>query len=874
MNRHVDEIAARLSLRQPQRRSLEILAEITDRLPLDKGRDLTAALQAARDVFPDFSGFDSRAFPSFCFALATGVGKTRLMGAFVAYLHRAHDVRNFLILAPGLTVYEKLITDFTPGTAKYVLKGIHEFAVLPPMLVTGGNFEGLIEGGNSLFPVRINIFNIDKLAGARLQDFREELGESYFEVLSRQRDLVLFMDESHRYRAVVGTRTLNELGPVIGVELTATPFVETKRGSPLPFGNIIYHYSLAQAIEDSFVKTPAVVTRANFDPSGMSAPELEKLKLEDGIALHEEVRTELETYALQTGKPRVKPIMLVIARDTAHAAALKSFIESASYRDGAYAGKVIQVDSSVKEEETVKKLLNIQRTSEPTEIVVHVNMLKEGWDVSNLYTIVPLRPAQARILLEQSLGRGLRLPYGIRTGVAAIDRLSIVAHDRFQELLDEARSGTRLRLDRRILDDAGLQKPTVTIVSAPNFAHRLGLVDGNQTPSQTGLSEESAGFEISSMRPFVEEAMQALSRLENNTLAHSKIEQPEIRQHVVSEVRARFGNETSEGHIDRGVNRILDIVLEETIAIPRIAMRPSVYGKSGFHDFMLDLTEMRYDDPGDELWLADLATGNVGRRRALGDAISRPALEDHIIDGLVDYDDLSYDDHADLLRSISDQVVAYLSKDRDEHAVRRILRFHQRDIAACIHRQLDKHLWRGGENMPEAFVIGSRLLLKQSAFTVPADRQPLDFRQPVADKQDIASYIFNGFKRCLYPLQKFHSDPERLMAVILDRDTLKWCKPVLGQIGLTYRANGKHAEYLPDFIAETEHSLLVIEVKAANRLTDDDVLAKRDSALVWCQLASDHAAARCGKPWRYAIIPHDAIAENMRLERLIDKFGL
>jgi len=144
MNRHVDEIAARLSLRQPQRRSLEILAEITDRLPLDKGMDLTTALEAARDAFPDFSGFDSRDFPSFCFALATGVGKTRLMGAFVAYLHRVHGVRNFLILAPGLTVYEKLITDFTPGTAKYVLKGIHEFAVLPPMLVTGEILKGLL----------------------------------------------------------------------------------------------------------------------------------------------------------------------------------------------------------------------------------------------------------------------------------------------------------------------------------------------------------------------------------------------------------------------------------------------------------------------------------------------------------------------------------------------------------------------------------------------------------------------------------------------------------------------------------------------------------------------------------------------------------
>src|ERR1700738_3437521 len=68
-------------------------------------------------------------------------------------------------------------------------------------------------------------------------------------------------------------------------------------------------------------------------------------------------------------------------------------------------------------QETIEKLLKVENTDEPTEIVIHVNMLKEGWDVTNLYTIVPLRAANARTLIEQSIGRGLRLPYGKRTGV-------------------------------------------------------------------------------------------------------------------------------------------------------------------------------------------------------------------------------------------------------------------------------------------------------------------------------------------------------------------------------------------------------------------------------------------------------------------------
>jgi type III restriction enzyme len=80
-------------------------------------------------------------------------------------------------------------------------------------------------------------------------------------------------------------------------------------------------------------------------------------------------------------------------------------------------------------------------------------MLKEGWDVTNLYTIVPLRAANARTLIEQSIGRGLRLPYGKRTGVNTVDRLNIIAHDKFQEIVDEAkRPDSAIRLQQVILE--------------------------------------------------------------------------------------------------------------------------------------------------------------------------------------------------------------------------------------------------------------------------------------------------------------------------------------------------------------------------------------------------------------------------------------
>ena len=131
-------------------------------------------------------------------------------------------------------------------------------------------------------------------------------------------------------------------------------------------------------------------------------------------------------------------------------------IQSDAFFEGRYKDKVIQVDSSrtgAEEEEMIERLLKVEHTDEPTEIVIHVNMLKEGWDVTNLYTIVPLRAANARILIEQSIGRGLRLPYGKRTGVTAVDRLNIVAHDKFQEIIDEAnRPDSPIRMQAVVLD--------------------------------------------------------------------------------------------------------------------------------------------------------------------------------------------------------------------------------------------------------------------------------------------------------------------------------------------------------------------------------------------------------------------------------------
>jgi type III restriction enzyme len=897
MNRHVNAIAGRLSLRPPQRRSLEILDRITEIVSPRKGVDLEDALATISSEFATVTDFE-REFPSLCFALATGVGKTRLMGAFISYLHQAHGLNNFFVLAPNLTIYNKLITDFTPNTPKYVFKGIAEFASDTPVIITGDNYEqggGVRSGRLPGFEqeVHVNIFNISKInsevrggKSPRIKRLSEYIGESYFDYLAGLEDLVLIMDESHRYRASAGIRAINELKPVLGLELTATPYVETSKG-PVQFKNVIYDYALGRAMADGFVKEPAVVTRKNFNAAGMSTQEIERLKLEDGVRLHESVKVELETYARETGNPIVKPFLLVIARDTTHAGQLIQLIQSDAFFEGRYTQKVIQVDSSktgVEEDEMIQRLLAVESTEEPTEIVIHVNMLKEGWDVTNLYTIVPLRAANARILIEQSIGRGLRLPYGKRAGVMAVDRLNIVAHDRFQEIIDEAnRPDSAIHLQQVVLSPDELQQKMVTVVSPPVLDSKLGLQPAHMSGStQVAGSNEPPVFGTAEEQKVAKITLGVIRKLENQPQEVPSViylQKPEVqemvRERVEKEYRAGQGELegiTAKPDISAVVAKTTEQVIEQTIDIPRILVVPKGVVRSGFKSFKLELGTLNFPAPSDELWIQHLRTNQLEVLGLGKGGVQEARLEDYVVSGLVDFDDVAYDGLADLLYDLAGQVVQHFRGYLSEEDTQKVLRMHQREIARFVHAQMIDHYW---EDAVEYEVIISKGFceLKQCAYTTSPELQ-LDFRQSPADKSNMAKYLFSGFTRCLYSVQKFQSDSERKLAVILEREAIKWFKPAKGQFLIYYRSGADHLEYQPDFVAEADGIIYMLEPKARNEMNAADVLAKKEAAIRWCKQASDYAQTCGGKPWKYVLIPHDAIAENMTLEALAGQFAV
>ena len=126
--------------------------------------------------------------------------------------------------------------------------------------------------------------------------------------------------------------------------------------------------------------------------------------------------------------------------------------------------------------------------------------------------------------------------------------------------------------------------------------------------------------------------------------------------------------------------------------------------------------------------------------------------------------------------------------------------------------------------------------------------------------------LFAGFSKCLYHQQKFDSDPEREFSRILEdsEEVIKWFRPALSNFVIAWLKGN----YQPDFIVETTDAKYICEVKADNELTDPDVTAKMDAALLWCKRASESD----GKPWIYLLIPHSKVSENLEFSGAKAKF--
>lgn len=869
-----DYISGVMSLRKPQKQSLKILEEIVNSVTLRKGMNLKATLGAVHAMYPICSDFE-RDFMSLTFALATGVGKTRLMGAFIAYLYTQHGIKNFFVVAPNTTIYDKLKRDLSDfNSAKYVFKGLGCFST-PPQIITDDDYR---EKSLTFFEsdIRIFVYNIDKFnkEGANMKKVNEVIGDSFYQYLSNLPDLVLIMDESHHYRAEKGAQALDELKPLLGLELTATPLV-TKGVKQVPFKNVVFEYPLSKAIEDGYTRTPFAVTRSDIDFYNFGDEQLDKMMLLDGITCHESTKHKLEVYAANYDKTIVKPFMLVVCKDTDHAAWVESFIKSDEFRNGAYRNKTIIIHSKQKGSETeanTRLLLDVENPDNPVEIVIHVNMLKEGWDVNNLYTIVPLRTAASKILREQMVGRGLRLPYGVRTGDRDVDAVMLTAHDKFNDIIEEAQKGDSIFKAGNVIkvEEIAPEQTTYTqlTIEPPTDATLDKAYEHTQLP-KTDATDSLLKKAVGIINTEVSHHIQ-------HTPGHTVT--PAQAQQIMETVKQKVTEDRDLGEVFKENENPLTAWMlyqtEEThratvskfIPIPRIKVTDAGVEEYVFLDFDLDMAEFTHVPIKNELLVQNLEDMQ-DRQRIKGEFIDFEGYNPKkvILEQLRKKPEIDYEKCSALLFKLITQVCDHYADRYGINGMQNIIMMYKRDICNKIYKQMLQHFYCENGFLQEE-VVGTRNYNLQQSYSY-VERVNL-FSGYIGK---IQSVLFDGIKRGVFNTAKFDSHPELLLARVLEYDTdvQNWLRPAPQEFNITY--NQGHT-YEPDFVVETEQIIYLVEVKGEDKLNAPDVIAKKKRGIQYCEVATRWGKANGYKEWRYLFIPSKQVMPNSSFIQLAQRF--
>lgn len=893
MNKNAKYINNTLCLRQPQSESLEIFEKICDVLKLNKDVDLEGELTKVKKLCPTITSFE-RDFPSLCFSLATGIGKTRLMGAFLAYLHYQKGVNNFFVMAPNLTIYNKLKADFgNSSSPKYVFKGLDAF-VNPPRIIDGDNYEEFRQLSYGYNEITINIFNIAKLNSdsktanekpARIKRLNEVLGESYFEYLKNLPDLCILMDESHHYHADKSFGVINELHPILGVELTATPQIQ-KGAKAIPFKNVVYEYSLAHALKDEkYIKVPTVFTRKDFHPEEFTPEDLDKEKLKDGIKLHIDTKEVLDTYARTHGKPIVKPFVLVVAKDTDHSKQIKNYLTSTEFYKGYYKDKVLEINSAqrgMEKDENIEQLLTLENPDNKIEIVIHVNMLKEGWDVNNLYTIIPLRASASETLTEQTIGRGLRLPYGERTGNEKVDRLSIVSHDKYETIIKLAEDPNSLVRKVYFIDPTASnedQKETIElptkmdeIMSEPSLTQQLALYFSDDLKAPVETKKDIAKFVSKITYTSVMEMNRHVKNIE-------EMKQPQIQTLLNKSIITRTKKEFSSLHLNesdvayvvqKAVENCVQVLTDVVIPIPQAVIQPVMETKQHYDDFVLDTQNMNWH-PSDDILLGtelqeagktfdiDLSFANVKET---------DSPENAIIKHLLIHENVDYEQCADLMYALIEQLKQHLQSYLTPDEVIKVLIQRRKNIADNIYAQMNEHFYKEEINYTTAAMRPFSKIEAGFGGKYISD-DIYDFKANIPP-QEIKSKIFKGFKKSCHSLYKFDSNTEKTLAIVLENDpsVLKWMCPNIKQFSIYYDRNS-NSRYQPDFVVETPDVIYMVETKDSRQLKDETVLKKAKAATEYCNAATKFNSENGGKPWNYVLISHDEVRVNSSFTYLV-----
>ena len=746
---------------------------------------------------------------------AVGMGKTYIMAATMDYFATGKGVRNFAIVTPGSTILGKTKGNFTGNHPKSLLPGL----AMRPAIITAENFNTPAMRAVMEDPVAVKlyIFTVQSLlkpttkVGRRTHEFQEGLGRGFYQQLQDLEDLMVFADEHHVYDAPKFSEAVRDLSPRALIGLTGT---STKKMS----ARVIYRFPLAAAIAEKYVKTPVIVGRKDDrdDP---------RTKLSDGVRLLELKQRAVEEFSEREGADPVNAVMLVVAQSIQEAREYAALLGSESFAEGKYAGRVLEIHSKSPDKD-LAELEAVEDPSSPVRIIVAVDKLKEGWDVRNVYVIASMRASISKILTEQTLGRGLRLPFGRYTGVEFLDTLEVLAHESYDRLLKARKVFQETFIDHRTHAVVRTDREGNAVVRTETEI--AGLDEGVGRGATAGLAPPTATVTTVERR---------------TTTATSTVTV------LKSELRAR----------DDG----------DPILVPRLRMSTI---KSRFS--LGDLTDMRpfrelgakiAADPAQELrrtvFSARRVVGPDGLpqvrvvRREAADTIDASS-------DLFPLDKL----RSDLTRVVlaADVVPGRVEEKRHfEKILAAFLMGLGTKAQEALNHYLDRAAWRLIRLIEEK---------QREAAPPPSYKHDLDlvelnpvrYGRPKTSEDRRGPFQrgvgYTGWSKSLYVEVSFDSKPERDVANILDEDDSAslWVRLHRNDLPILWDNAGR--DYNPDLIAiEHDGTHLLIEVKSDRDIESIDVVAKAKAARRWVNFVnvSDKVPAQ----WHYLLLSETDIAQ-------------
>lgn len=796
--------------------------------------------------------------------LATGVGKTYLMAAFIEYL-RQQGVGNVVIVTPGKTVQAKTVNNFSPGNSRFIAG-----AQVPPDIVTPQDYSAWStrQGGQKPIsygrevPMLAFIFNIQQLIAPKSMEgdthgatqdaerrkprrFDENAGV-LFDYLKGLDDLVVIADESHLYSssAVAFNAALKELDPAAAIGLTA---------SVLPGDHVIYEYKLYQAIRDEYVKSPVLAFRKGGYGTDKAS---EEQQLRDALQLRALKQTYYNTYAEQTGKPKINAVVFVVCADVDHASQTADLLRSPEYLGHNLA--VLQVDSRHDNEMTQNLLENLDQPESPVLAVVSVNKLKEGWDVKNIAVIVTLRAMASEVLTQQTMGRGLRLPFGKYTGVWQIDQLDIISHQSFQELLAAENVLAQFGLEDAVSEtdkdrvNAAIGKAIENSVDEPTPA-------GNAFPDEPGESAETQTT-APSQQPVPDQSGTG-TYPQSTKVSGGSGDTPGIGVWAIDDegVRGSESLDLSPVIIERNP-RFADVTYKFPVTDMKMVQPP--IDLSEITDQTIEAAAKRVTSTGDVLYRKEIIAA-LGKKLRVVDTESAEVDSIHINDGDAEQALVKLvlnmqlvPSTTDVLRFVEAYFVPKFMKSvgftgwtvKSLASARGELQAVVREYIAAVQRRTK-----------EIPTIRPKKMSLQG-YTLPLGEKVYD---PI-DRRDqfVRGRVYSGWFKSLFTEESFDSySGEYELARLLNMSPhIIWWHRLHSHDNAYIYYNAKD-RYFPDFVALDDAGVhWIIEGKDQRGRDDDKVQAKRKAAeaLIRRLVAEDEYA---GQSWGYLIAYEDDIAK-------------